>query len=256
MAKKKKTKAEEIQEKERKKQAKFEAKQQKLKSKRKKKRIAKEEKKINNVINFPFKLLTQVSLLISCLVFIILYFGSDKAVHESVLISFLTFTMIYLGGGIIMVTIFYIISEDRIKVKEQLEKEEEEKRIEEMKKKEEEYAKLEQVIQERKRKTQSESDFDDSADVMDSSIDEGLADAGLPDFDDEDKTPIPDSEFLNNFVQEELETDTEGMELEKAPEIPELPEIPEIPDMPMEPMAPQAPAPPKEDEFDIPAPPA
>jgi len=117
-------------------------KQQMLKSKLRKKRmnqkIAKEEKRIKDIINLPFKILSISAFILTLLSFIVFYFWMNIDLKYSLLYAFYIFCILYLGVGIVIASIFFIISSNK---KHELEEEirmEEEKRMEEDRKREEE----------------------------------------------------------------------------------------------------------------------
>lgn len=101
--------------------------EEKLKLKKEKEiRIAKkkkvEQKRIKKIVNFPFKLLTQITLLISGMSFILLFFGMEKTMLDTIYYTFLIFTMVYIGAGGVMVGIFFLISQDKLAEMEELKK--------------------------------------------------------------------------------------------------------------------------------------
>jgi len=109
---------------------------EKLKKKQEKeKRIEKQKKRemkrIKSLVNLPFKLLLQVSSLITALSFIVIFFGYETPLMRTIYLCFLIFTMLYLGLGLVMIAVFFLISQDKIVEMEELKKiEEEQKKME------------------------------------------------------------------------------------------------------------------------------
>ncbi len=102
-------------------------KKQKIKEKRQKKRELKEQKRIRGIIDLPFKLLLNISLIICLLFFIIQFVGNSLEFPRSLYYTFLLFVTVYLGGGLVMVAYFFILSDKRKKELEAIKKENEEK---------------------------------------------------------------------------------------------------------------------------------
>lgn len=133
----------EKQELERKKKEK-EKKQKAREARIKKKEIA-ERKRIKEVLRFPFKTLFEVSLLISFLAFIAMFFGMQLELMKSVFNSFFIFSALYLGFGVVIIAIAYVMSEKRKKeMEEQKQLEAEQRKAEE----EERQAKQERLREE------------------------------------------------------------------------------------------------------------
>ena len=84
----------------------------------KKKEIA-ERKRIKEVLRFPFKTLFEVSLLVSFLAFIAMFFGMQLELMKSIFNSFFIFTTLYLGFGVVIIGIAYVMSEKRKKEMEE-----------------------------------------------------------------------------------------------------------------------------------------
>lgn len=121
--------------------------QQKLKKAKEKQR--KEIKRIKTLINLPFKLIINVSIIAALLSFLITYFILNTDPISTVLTSFFVFTVIYLGIGIVIVGFFLLLSYD--KEKEMREYEAEQIRLqeeEEKRKQEEEMRELESIEKE------------------------------------------------------------------------------------------------------------
>lgn len=118
---------------------------QKKKKEKEKRMLAKqkkEAKRVKTMINLPFKLLGQISLLITTLAFIIMYFGIEKPLNDTVFNSFMIFTALYLGVGVIMVGLFLLISQDKLAEAEELRIMEAERALKEKKAEEDELAQM------------------------------------------------------------------------------------------------------------------
>jgi hypothetical protein len=115
-------------------------KKRKEKIARKKKEHKKETQRVKSLINLPFKLLLQISVLITTLCFITLFFGMSKDIGSTVLYSFFVFVLLYVGVGSIMVGMFFLVSEDKIVEMEEFKKLEKERMLIEKNKEEEELA--------------------------------------------------------------------------------------------------------------------
>lgn len=121
--------------------------QQKLKKAKEKQRN--EIKRIKTLINLPFKVIINISIIATLLSFLITYFILNTDPISTVLTSFFVFTAIYLGIGIVIVGFFLLLSYD--KEKEMREYEAEQKRLqeeEERKRQEEEMRELESIEKE------------------------------------------------------------------------------------------------------------
>jgi Flp pilus assembly protein TadB len=140
-------------EKERLERLKKEEKELKLKSKEKEKRRKererkiknkerKEEKRIRNVISFPFKTLFQLSLFFTLVAFLIIYFGNGFDMMSAMYICSLIFIVLYFAVGAVMVIGYWKISEERIQEMEARKKREKEEEEERLKREEEELEKL------------------------------------------------------------------------------------------------------------------
>ena len=122
---------------------------QQLKLKRAKEKQRKEIKRIKTLINLPFKVLINVSIVASLLSFLITYFILNSDPISTVLTSFFVFTLVYLGIGALIVGFLLLLSYD--KEKELRAYEEEQKRLqeeEEKRKQEEELRELEAIEKE------------------------------------------------------------------------------------------------------------
>jgi hypothetical protein len=136
-------------EKEKKKQQEERLKKKKLREKKAKEKQRKELKRIKSLVNLPFQLLVNISVVAALLSFLITYFLLNKDPISTIMTSFLIFSVIYLGIGIITVSIFWFLSIEKEKAFAEAEKEEERKRQEEERlKKEEELKELEQIEKE------------------------------------------------------------------------------------------------------------
>lgn len=130
----------------------------KLKKKKdKEKRIAikkkKEVKRVKSLINLPFRLHLQISLLITFLSSIIMFFGIELEALKTIYLSFIIFTIFYLGTGIVMVGLFFLISEEKLAEEEELKRIESLNKVETKSKEElefEEMALIEKEIAARK----------------------------------------------------------------------------------------------------------
>ncbi len=150
----------------------------KEKAARIKKKHKKEEKRVKSLINLPFKLLSQISLLITLFCFITLFFGLNKPINDTILYSFFVFILLYVGIGTIMVGMFFLVSEDKIVEMEEMKKVELERLKMEKTKEEEELAhmvELEKEITSKKlagkflRENSPEIYFNDNEDFSDNS---------------------------------------------------------------------------------------
>lgn len=123
---------------------------------RKRQKERSEMKRIKNIINLPFKLLLQVTFLVTSMSFIMIYFGTNTPLVNTIFYCFLIFTLIYLGGGSIMVGVFWMVSLEKEKemmelrrVEEEQKRMEEENRVIEEKRREEERKEAERIRMER-----------------------------------------------------------------------------------------------------------
>lgn len=124
-------------------------KRQQLKLKRAKEKQRNEKKRIKMLINLPFRVIINISIIASLLSFLITYFILNTDPISTVLTSFFIFTLIYLGIGILIVGFFLLLSFD--KEKEMRELEAEQIRLqqeEESRKQEEEMRELESIEKE------------------------------------------------------------------------------------------------------------
>jgi Flp pilus assembly protein TadB len=126
-------------------------KRQKEKDKKKKDRLeklkrreAKENKKIRKIVDFPFRVLFQLSAISGLVALLIQYFGQGRDIIKALLNAFLAFTGVYLGAGLIMLAFTFVVSEQKKKESEEQKKQQDElKKAEELKRKEE-LAKIEE----------------------------------------------------------------------------------------------------------------
>lgn len=124
-------------------------KKQKLKLKKAKERQRKEIKRIKTLINLPFKVIINVSIIATLLSFLITYFILNKDPISTVLTSFFVFTIIYLGIGAIIIGFLLLLSYD--KERQMIAFQEEQKRLqeeEEKRRQEEELKELEAIEKE------------------------------------------------------------------------------------------------------------
>lgn len=109
-------------------------KRQQLKLKRAKEKQRNEIKRIKTLINLPFKVIINISIIAALLSFLITYFILNTDPISTVLTSFFVFTLIYLVIGSIIVGFFILVSFDKEKEMREFEaeqirlQEEEEKR--------------------------------------------------------------------------------------------------------------------------------
>lgn len=109
----------------------------KARDKRIKNKEEKERKRIKSIINFPYQTLFRVSALFFFMSFLLLFFWFSLNIEKAMLSSFFIFSLIYIGAGIIMMGIFFLISENKKKeIEEQKKLEEEQRKIEEDRRKE------------------------------------------------------------------------------------------------------------------------
>lgn len=124
-------------------------KRKKKREKLRKKKTKEEKKRIRTLINFPFKVLNHVTLLLTTLSFIIIFFAFEVDIRTTLLYCFYIFTLLYLGVGSVMVAIYLLLAKDKEKeLIEQMKRDEEEARLEEERRQEEELAKLEEIEKE------------------------------------------------------------------------------------------------------------
>ncbi len=140
---------------------------EKLRKEKEKKRRLKEKKanseqkveikRIKSLVKLPFRLLLQVSSLLTLISMIVLIFLIELDVTTSLVYMFFIFTSVYLGLGSIMIGVFYMLGED--KKREMIEAKRlvvEQSLIEEQKRINEQEAKLAEIekdIRERKSDT-------------------------------------------------------------------------------------------------------
>lgn len=113
-------------------------KKQKLKLKRAKEKQQKEIKRIKTLINLPFKVIINVSIIASLLSFLITYFILNKDPISTILSSFFVFTLIYLGIGVVIIGFMLLVSYDKERSMQVFEEEQKRLRDEEEKRKQEE----------------------------------------------------------------------------------------------------------------------
>ena len=92
----------------------------------------KEERRIRKIVNFPFKTLTQVTMFLTSVAFMAIYFGAGVDLEKAFYICFMLFILLYFTVGAVMVVSYWKISDERIKdmeLKKKKEKEEEEERL-------------------------------------------------------------------------------------------------------------------------------
>jgi uncharacterized membrane protein YcjF (UPF0283 family) len=118
--------------------------------------VKKEQKRIKEAINFPFKILFQAGLSIASVFFIVEYFGRGKELYKAMFNSFLLFTAVYLGVGVLMITIFYVMAESKKREKEEQKHLEEENKAKDEQFMLEQQAKREEESRENERKRREE----------------------------------------------------------------------------------------------------
>jgi len=84
------------------------------------KQLKLEKKKIRDSVEFPFKMLFNVSALVGILAFFIRYFAQSQELINALTNGFIVFSTIYLGFGIILLIVILVMADNR--KKEQLEK--------------------------------------------------------------------------------------------------------------------------------------
>lgn len=139
---------------------KLELKERKEKEKQKQKTEKEEKKRINNILNFPVKFLTQLSLVIGLLFFMAKYFGSNSDLVDSFYYAFLLFAVIYLGGGLILILVVFMISKQKERERELKRKEQEERERLEDEKKQDELRRLEEL-----QRSSSYVDYEDDEEI-------------------------------------------------------------------------------------------
>lgn len=121
------------------------AKLRKEKEKRQKEKEKREMDKVRKVVQFPFKALFSISMIVGIITFMIMFFGNSGDFIDSVYYGFLMFSVLYVGGGLLLLVILFIKSEHKKKEIEEKKKiEEEEKKLDNIRR-EEELARLEQM---------------------------------------------------------------------------------------------------------------
>jgi ABC-type multidrug transport system fused ATPase/permease subunit len=221
-----------------KKKQKEKEKRQKRREKRRKKKEKEELRRIKKKINFPYKILFNMSALITLLVLIILLYIGTFEPQEIVFYTFLVFFLCYGGGGIAMVSIFYLISLDKEKELEEeirhmaeSEKEEEEKREAELEElehiqKEIENRRKEEIENHKKLPDKAEEENKSQAESEESEESEELEGHMLPEFEMEDVTDFGGADEDQQIFSELEQPGEEQQPEQQAAEIP-LPEEPQ-----------------------------
>jgi hypothetical protein len=106
----------------------------------------KERKRIKNLINYPYKTLFQASSLVSLFTLIITYFWQGKELLKSMLFAFFSFSIIFIFVGLVLLAIYLILSQERIKEIEEQKRIEAEKAKEEEGKRLDDFSKMESEI--------------------------------------------------------------------------------------------------------------
>lgn len=118
----------------------------KVKEKKAKEDQQKEVKRIKTLVKLPFKLLLQVSLLVTMFSTIILFFWLELDLKSTMIYLFFIFTFFYFGLGSLMVAIFYMIGEDKKREMIEMQRIEAERlAVEEAKRQLEEASKLQEL---------------------------------------------------------------------------------------------------------------
>lgn len=200
-------------------------KKEKAKQKRLKAKEKKELNKIKEKINFPYKMLFNISFLVTMLSFITIFYGWNYEIYDALFYSFFIFIIMYMTIGIIMIVIFYFISEAKIKEAIEKQKAEEEKRKEEEQKLAAEHAALEENLREeflkqqklisdnknKKLNAQFENEIKDKTQLQEETINNGRLNAEdeFENFtsneilNNEGEQPLIDESFINEILTEE-----------------------------------------------------
>jgi len=131
-------------------------KKKKLRQKRKKAKEDKEKKRIKKAISFPFKTLFQASTFFSLILFIVMYWGNSFDIQSSVFNAFMLFISLYFGVGVVMVAIFFVISQHKEIEMEERKRQEEEDRQREIEREKEELDRMDREIKEAERLREQE----------------------------------------------------------------------------------------------------
>jgi hypothetical protein len=113
--------------------------------KKQKEKEIKEKKRIDSLVSFPIKTLTQFSFIIGCIFFILQFFGKSITIVDALFHSFIAFSIVYLGGGILLLLFLYVVSEGKKREQEEKRKREAEELKIEAIKQEEELQRLEEL---------------------------------------------------------------------------------------------------------------
>lgn len=199
-----------------------EKKQQQLESdkKRKKKKQKmlklqkKEQKRIKWLVNLPFLTLFKVSTLITALSFIAIFFWLGTDLYYSLIYSFLIFTSIYLGVGILLVAIFYLISLDKeYELKEEIRLERQKELDDEKARQEEEMRELDALEREL---TEKKLKQDTPAPELPDGSTNNMLDDSLED----ESMQLP--EYDENVQEPDLDISDTNISSDKDSSIPEL----------------------------------
>lgn len=181
-------------EKEKKQQQEERDKKRKKKKQKMRKMQKKEQKRIKWLVNLPFLTLFKVSSLITALAFIAIYFWIGTELYYSLIYSFFIFTSIYLGVGILLVAIFYLLSLDKeFELKEEIRLERQKELDEEKARQDEEMRELEALERElAEKKLKKDSPTAELSERNNDEPDELLTDETniqLPEYDDSSQEP-------------------------------------------------------------------
>jgi Flp pilus assembly protein TadB len=188
----------------------------KLREERKKKQEKAEVKRIKRVIEFPFKTLFQVCLLLSVLFFVVQFFGIEIELYRSVFNAFMMFVALYLGFGLVMVAIFFVVAEDKTKKYEAIIKENEEKAKLEEEQKQAELEKMESEIRKNEKRKREELNQAPITEISAFDITEDMAEQKeLNEHSDIDEPKLLDEPDIKDFNFEDLnqlQTDEQTLE--------------------------------------------
>ncbi|MFP4528836.1 MAG: hypothetical protein ACLFQX_09815 [Candidatus Kapaibacterium sp.] len=206
-----------------KKKQKEKQKRQKRREARQKKKLKQEQKRIKKKINFPYKIHFYISVLAATLFLIFFVYPGTYTPREIVFYVFLVFFLFYGGGGIAMVSVFYLISldkekelEEELRKQAELEKEEEARHEAELT----ELENIQREIEARRRKEMKESKKLPGKSAAQSSEgeDEELEGHMLPEFEMEDISDFPgDDEDQEIFSKMHDEYPEQSMNQEEMP---------------------------------------
>ena len=91
------------------------------------KQNSKDKKGMSRLLNFPFRILFQVSLIAGLIYFFINYYRQSDDLANLLFNSILIFLTLYIAAGILLLIFFYIVSEAKIRERQAADKIETEK---------------------------------------------------------------------------------------------------------------------------------